>query len=74
MSRVEETHQKALEKYKGDTAMVYISRGNFKSGAEWADQTLVEKIIDLLYQELYEGNISVKNIEDVINKIRKTTE
>lgn len=38
MSRVEETHQKALEKYKGDTAMVYISRGNFKSGAEWADK------------------------------------
>ena len=74
MSRVEEIHQKALEKYKGDTAMVYISRGNFKSGAEWADQTLVEKIIDLLYQELHEGNISVKNIEDVINKIRKTTE
>ena len=48
MSRVEEIHLKALERYKGDTAMVYISRGNFKSGAKWADQTLVEKIIDLL--------------------------
>lgn len=74
MSRVEEIHQKALENYKGDTAMVSISRGNFKLGAKWADQTLVEKIIDLLYQELNDGNIDVRNMEDVINKIRKTTE
>ena len=76
MTRKEETLQAAAKLAKGAEG----SRDHakcltyFVEGAEWADYTMLYKACEWLYNACCEGLFTASNIEQLVNKFKKSME
>lgn len=62
MSRKEEIIQEANTRYNVNHPFIDILKGTFIESAQWADKTMIEKVLDFIHEHFYDHPHENKHI------------
>ena len=82
MSRKEEITQEANTRYNVNHPFIDIAKESFIEAAQWADKTMIEKVLDFIHENFYNhphisGHIctdSFESVEQMEEKLIKAME